>query len=53
MRKDIIIEENFGALMILYSKIGAHVLTPVLDTYSWTRIWELMRLRSAGLDLCQ
>jgi len=25
--------ENFGALMILYSKIGGHVLTPF-----WTRI---------------
>jgi hypothetical protein len=25
--------ENFGALMILYSKIGGHMLTPFLDTY--------------------
>jgi len=24
--------ENFGALMILYSKIGGHVLTPYSDT---------------------
>jgi len=28
MRKGIIIVENFGALMILYSEIGGHVLTP-------------------------
>ena len=33
MRKDIIIAENFGALMISYSEIGGHVLTPFLDTY--------------------
>jgi len=31
--KGIITEENFRALMILYSKIGGHVLTPFLDTY--------------------
>ena len=24
------------------------LLTPFLDTYLWTRIWELMRCRSAG-----
>ena len=24
------------------------VLTPFLDTYLWTRIWELMKYRSAG-----
>jgi len=34
--------------MILYSKIGGHVLTPFLDTYLWARIRELMRYRSAG-----
>jgi len=28
-----IIAENFGALMISYSEIGGHVLTPFLDTY--------------------
>ena len=33
MRKGIIIAENFGALMISYSEIGVHVLTPFLDTY--------------------
>lgn len=33
MRKDIISAENFGALMISYSEIGGHVLTPFLDTY--------------------
>ena len=33
MQKGIITAENFGALMILYSKIGGHVLTPFLDTY--------------------
>ena len=33
MRKGIITVENFGALMILYSEIGGHVLTPFLDTY--------------------
>ena len=33
MRKGIITAENFGALMISYSKIGGHVLTPFLDTY--------------------
>ena len=32
MRKGIITEENFGALTILYSEIGGHVLTPFLDT---------------------
>jgi len=47
LRKGIITEENFRALMILYSKIGGHVLTPFLDTYLWTCIWELMRHRSA------
>jgi len=25
--------ENFGALIILYSEIGGHVLTPFFDTY--------------------
>jgi len=25
--------ENFGALMISYSEIGGHVLTPFLDAY--------------------
>jgi len=34
--------------MILYSKIGRHVLTPFLDTYLRTHIWELMKYRSAG-----
>jgi len=34
--------------MILYSKIGGHVLTPFLDTYLRTRIWELKKYRSAG-----
>jgi len=34
--------------MILYSEIGGHVLTPFLDTYLWTCIWELMKCRSAG-----
>ena len=48
MRKDIITEENFGALMILYYKIAGHVLTPFLDTYLWTRMWESMKYRSAG-----
>jgi len=48
LRKGIITEENFGALMILYSKNGGHVLTPFLDTYLWTRIWELVKYRSAG-----
>ena len=33
MRKGIIVAENFGALMISYSEIGGHVLTPFLDTY--------------------
>ena len=33
MRKGIITVENFEALMISYSKIGGHVLTPFLDTY--------------------
>jgi len=33
LQKGIIIAENFGALMISYSKIGGHVLTPFLDTY--------------------
>ena len=33
MRKGIITTETFRALMILYSKIGGHVLTPFLDTY--------------------
>ena len=33
MRKGIITAENFGALMISYSEIGGHVLTPFLDTY--------------------
>jgi hypothetical protein len=33
LRKGIIATENFGALMISYSKIGGHVLTPFLDTY--------------------
>ena len=47
MRKGRFIGENFGALMILYSKIGGHVLTPFLDTYLWTCIWELMKYRSA------
>jgi len=46
--KGIITGENLGALMILYSEIGGHVLTPFLDTYLWTRIWELMKCRSAG-----
>ena len=32
MRKGIITAENFGALMILYSEIGGHVLTPFLGT---------------------
>ena len=32
LRKDIITAENFGALMISYSEIGGHVLTPFLDT---------------------
>jgi len=31
--KGIITAENFGALMISYSEIGGHVLTPFLDTY--------------------
>ena len=48
MRKGIITEENFGALMTLYYEIGGHVLTPFLDTYLWTRIWELVKYRSAG-----
>jgi len=48
LRKGIITEENFGALMILHSEIGGHVLTPFLDMYLWTRIWELMRCRSVG-----
>jgi len=30
--KGIIIVENFGALMISYSEIGGHVLTPFLGT---------------------
>jgi len=33
LREDIITAENFGALMISYSEIGGHVLTPFLDTY--------------------
>jgi len=33
LRKGIITAENFGALMISYSEIGGHVLTPFLDTY--------------------
>ena len=33
MRKGIITVENFRALMISYSEIGGHVLTPFLDTY--------------------
>ena len=33
MRKGIITAENFGALMISYSEIGGHVLTPFLDMY--------------------
>jgi len=33
LRKSIITVENFGALMISYSEIGGHVLTPFLDTY--------------------
>jgi len=32
--------------MILYSEIGGHVLTLFLDTYRWTRIWEMMKYRS-------
>ena len=35
--KGIITAENFGALMILYSEIWGHVLTPFLDTYPGTR----------------
>jgi len=46
--KGVITRENFGALMVLYSKIGGHVLTPFLDTYLWTRIWELIKYRSAS-----
>jgi len=46
--KGVIIGENFGALMILYSEIGGHALTPILDTYLWTRIRGLMKYRSAG-----
>jgi len=38
LRKGIITEGNFGALMIFYSEIGEHVLTPFFDTYLWTRI---------------
>ena len=34
--------------MILYSEIRGHVLTPFLDTYLWTHIWELVKYRSAG-----
>jgi len=34
LRKCIITAENFRALMISYSKIGGHVLTQFLDTYS-------------------
>ena len=30
--KDIITAENLGALMISYSEIGGHVLTPFLGT---------------------
>jgi len=33
LRKGINTVENFGALMISYSEIGGHVLTPFLDTY--------------------
>jgi len=33
LRKGILTAENFGALMISYSEIGGHVLTPFLDTY--------------------
>jgi len=33
--------------MILYSEIGGHVLMSFLDTYLWTRIWELLKYRSA------
>jgi len=32
LRKGVITEENFVALMILYSKIGGHVLTPFSDS---------------------
>ena len=38
---------NFGALMILYSEIGGHVLTPFLDTYLLTRTWGLVKYGSA------
>jgi len=34
--------ENFGALIILYSKIGGHMLTPFLDTSG-----KLIKLGSA------
>ena len=34
--------------MILYCEIGGHVLTPFLDVYLRTRIWELMKYRSAS-----
>ena len=30
--KDIITAENFGALIVLYSETGGHVLTPFLGT---------------------
>jgi len=33
LREGVIIAENFGALMISYSEIWGHVLTPFLDTY--------------------
>ena len=32
MEKDIITAENFGALIVLCSEIGGHVLTPFLGT---------------------
>jgi len=48
LRKGIITEENFRVLMILYSEIGGHVLTPFFGMYLRTRIWELVKYRSTG-----
>ena len=32
MKRSSLLGENFGALMISYSKFGGHVLTPFLGT---------------------
>ena len=49
--KGIITAENFGALMILYSEIGGHVLTPFLGTCLGWQDKVAVRCLQSGLPM--